>query len=298
MIDYNEIGDGERWEAFAHDYLLALGFVVEVPPGRGPDGGRDILIKETLQGRLASRTFTWLVSCKHYAGSGKAVGTDQEIGITDRIAHHQADGFIGFYSTVASAALVERLRTLREQAKIADFKIYDGSHIESGFHNIGLSGVLLKHLPASHTTLRPIHPLLGKYKPLECEICGTDLLKRSVKGENLGVMVFGHSGHDRIETLQFVCRGECDQKMSARIRARGLNDGWNDVSDFCNPLIFLGHMISYINETRSDPQRYSDAAHKRMLELFQAVSQRTLRQTSDEDRQAYFDADMLSRMGV
>lgn len=298
MIDYKEISDGDAWEAFAHDYLLALGLVVDVPPGRGPDGGRDILVKETLKGKLASQSFTWLVSCKHYATSGKAAGTEHETNITDRLSQHKADGFIGFYSTVASAALIERLKDLRDQGKIAEFKIYDGSHIESGFHDVGLTGVLLKHLPTSHTALRPIHPLLGKYLPLECEICGTDLLKRSVGGENLGVMVFGQKAHNRVESLHFVCRGECDQQMSHRVRAQGLTDGWNDISDFCNPLIYLRHLITYVNETRKDPERYSEAAHRRMLDLFLAVSQRTLRQTNAEDRQAYFDADMIARMGI
>ena len=298
MIDYKEIIDGDAWEAFAHDYLLALGLVVDVPPGRGPDGGRDILIKETLKGKLASQSFTWLVSCKHFATSGKAVGTEHETNITDRLYQHKAGGFIGFYSTVASASLIERLEDLRDQGKIAEFKIYDGSHIESGFHNVGLSGVMLKHLPTSHTTLRPIHPLLGKYQPLECEICGIDLLKKSVKGENLGIMVFGHSAHDKVESLHFVCRGECDSKMSARVRSQGLTDGWNDISDFCNPLIFLGHVIAFVNETREDPARYTKKAHSRMIDLFLAVSQRTLRQTTEEDRQAYFDADMLASMGV
>ncbi|CCM79736.1 hypothetical protein BN77_p40105 [Rhizobium mesoamericanum STM3625] len=71
--------------------------------------------------------------------------------------------------------------------------------------------MLLKHLPTSHTALRPIHPLLGKYQPLDCEICGTDLLKRSVGGENLGVMVLGQKGHNRVENLHFVC-GACATK--------------------------------------------------------------------------------------
>lgn len=129
MIDYKEISDGDAWESFARDYLLALGFVVDIPPGRGPDGGRDILVKETLTGKLASQNFTWLVSCKHYATSGKAVGTEHEINITDRLTQHKANGFMGFYSTMASAALVDRLKDLRDEKRIAEFKIYDGSHI-------------------------------------------------------------------------------------------------------------------------------------------------------------------------
>ncbi|GLQ53935.1 hypothetical protein [Devosia nitrariae] len=33
MIDFKEIPDGDAWEAFYRDYLMALGLVVSVPPG-------------------------------------------------------------------------------------------------------------------------------------------------------------------------------------------------------------------------------------------------------------------------
>ena len=58
MIDYTEIRDGDDWEAFCRDYLGAKGLVVEVPPGRGADDGRDLLMKEHLRGQLANRSFT------------------------------------------------------------------------------------------------------------------------------------------------------------------------------------------------------------------------------------------------
>jgi len=97
MLDYTEISDGDRWELFCRDYLVAAGFVVDVPPGRGPDGGRDLIVTEQLRGTLASQKFTWLVSCKHLAQSGRAVGVDDENNIIDRLGQHSADGFIGFY---------------------------------------------------------------------------------------------------------------------------------------------------------------------------------------------------------
>src|SRR5262245_16186193 len=109
MIDFGEIANGDAWEAFCRDYLVALGLLVEIPPGRGLDGGRDLLLKEQLRGSLASRPFTWLVSCKHYASSGKSVGTTEELNIRDRLEQHKAEGFLGFYSTLPSAALITKL---------------------------------------------------------------------------------------------------------------------------------------------------------------------------------------------
>ena len=100
--------------------------------------------------------------------------------------------------------------------KIEEFKIYDGARIETGFHDIGLSGVLLQHLPVSHTSLRPIHPLLKEYVPLQCENCGKDLLKQSVRNNKLGILIFAEKD-EVIHTVHFVCKGSCDKRVSARL---------------------------------------------------------------------------------
>lgn len=296
MIDYTEVKDGDMWELFCRDYLVAQNLVVEVPPGRGPDAGRDILVKEQLKGKLATRPFTWLVSCKHFATSSRSVGTEDETNITDRLVQHKADGFIGFYSTMASAALITRLKELREQGKIEAFEIYDGARIETGFHDVGLSGVLLQHLPTNHTALRPIHPLLDEYVPLECEICGKDLLKESTRKNYKGLINFAirdgvtHSVH-------FACKGDCDQQVTRRLHHQGFGESWDDIQDYCNPLIFFRRMTGYMEGLRDNPASFTDQAHAKMIELYLAVSQRTLRQTNEEDRQEYFQARAVEEMG-
>lgn len=301
MIDFKEIPDGDAWEAFCRDFLVALGLVVEIPPAKGPDGGMDLLVREQLKGSLVSRPFTWLVSCKHYATSGKAVGTSDEINITDRLAQHKADGFIGFYSTMASASLVTRLKELQADKKIEAYEIYDATRIENGFHNIGLSGVLLQHLPVSHTDLRPIHSLVGKYQALPCEMCGKDLLKSSVKRDTLGNITFatrlGDKDTNVIESVHFVCKGACDRGLEDRLHQKGLMTGWDDISDYCNPLIFIRRTTGYMNQMRNDPASYSKAAHDRLIEFYITVSQRTLRQTTDEDRQALMEAMEIDELG-
>lgn len=287
MIDFTEIADGDAWEAFCRDYLVAKGLTVEVPPGRGPDGGRDLLVREQLRGVLATRPFTWLVSCKHYATSGKAVGASDEINITDRLEHHCADGFIGFYSTAPSAALVQRLKELRDAGRIQAFEIYDGTRIAGGFHDAGLSGVLLQYLPESHTRLRPVHPLVGRYEPLPCDVCGRDLLRASVVERDGGVILFGYprdaSSTEPVERVEFACRGECDRRMEARLAQQGMFAGWDDISDYCNPLIFIRRLTGHMSGVRSGRNTYSDAAHEKLIKFYLALSQRTLRQTTDED---------------
>lgn len=301
MIDFKEIPDGDAWEAFCRDFLVALGLVVEIPPAKGPDGGMDLLVREQLKGSLVSRPFTWLVSCKHYATSRKSVGTSDETNITDRLAQHKANGFIGFYSTTATASLVTRLKELQADKKIEAYEIYDATRIENGFHNIGLSGVLLQHLPVSHTDLRPIHPLVGKYQALPCEMCGKDLLKSSVKRDTLGNITFatrlGGKDTNVIESVHFVCKGACDRDLEDKLLQKGLITGWDDISDYCNPLIFIRRTTGYMNQMRNDPASYSKAAHDRLIEFYITVSQRTLRQTTDEDRQTLMEAMKIDELG-
>ena len=298
MIDFSEIADGEAWEAFCRDYLSAMGLVVSIPPGRGPDDGRDLLVKEQLKAKLTSRPYTWLVSCKHYAVSGRAIGTELETNITDRMSQHSADGFIGFYSTQASAALIERLKDLRDKRIFFEFTVFDGSRIERGFHDVGLSGVLQQHLPSAHTALRPIHPLLGEYKPLKCEACGKDLLRSSVSEPFKGIILFVRSRTGCVEQLVFACKGACDRKISAGLRAADLLTGWDDISDYCNPLLFMRRITGIHHQMRDKPDEFSNTAHEQMIQFYLVVSQRTLRQTSSEDRHHFLSVHSLDELGL
>ena len=286
MIDYKEIKGADDWELFCRDYLAAQRFVIEIPPGRGVDGGRDLLVKEQLKGILATRPFTWLVSCKHNAASGKSVGVSQETNIIDRLTQHNADGFIGFYSTIASSPLIDVLKDFREKEKIETFEIYDAARIEAGFHDIGLSNVLLQYLPKSYVSMRPIHPILGEYLPLKCEICDKDLLKKSTRNGDSGLILFAEKDN-MVHSVHFVCRGQCDTQISKRLKYQGFLDNYSDISNYFNPLIFLRHLIVYMNDLHNKPDGYSDEAHNRMIDLYLKISQRVLRQADAEDREKF-----------
>ena len=286
MIDYKEIKKADDWELFCRDYLAAQRFVIEIPPGRGVDAGRDLLVKEQLKGILATRPFTWLVSCKHNAVSGKSVGVKDEINIIERLTQHNADGFIGFYSTIASSSLIDRLKDFREKGKIEAFEIYDAARIEAGFHDIGLSTVLLQHLPKSYVSMRPIHPILGEYAPLKCEICDKDLLKKSTRNGNSGLILFAKKDN-MIHSVHFACKGECESQISERLRHQGFLDIWDDISNYYNPLIFLWKLIGYMNAIRNKSSEYSDEAHERMIHLYLRISQRVFRQAGAEDREKF-----------
>ena len=306
-VDFREIASGDAWELFARDFFAAIGLVVEVPPGRGADGGRDLLVSEQLRGSLASRKFTWLVSCKHHAHSGRAVGVDDEPSIADRLRQHRADGFLGFYSTMASSGLVERLRALAEPrpgeaALIQRFEVFDGARIAGRFHAAGLAHVVLQHLPTSYVRLRPIHILGDAYEPLPCDVCGRDVLMASLTEPSFANIVFARRGNEskpprQIASVHVVCRGDCDRKLSKKLwDDYGLINGWYDGRDYCNPLLYLYHLAEFINETKIDSNKYTDEAHKKYLHIFLILSQRTIRHVTNEDKEHFGEPFDIKRM--
>lgn len=124
-------GEQDEFELFARDFFAYSGYIIISEPDRGQDGGKDILIQESRIGIGGETKLTWLVSCKHFAHSnkGKAVGVDDEINISDRIKSHGCDGFIGFYSTIASSGLTQKLQGLAKDAQ-KEFQIFHRGNIE------------------------------------------------------------------------------------------------------------------------------------------------------------------------
>lgn len=119
-------GDIDQFEKFSKQFFESvLGHEIVKDPGRGADGGIDIRVRvQTNNGHEH-----WLVSCKHYAHSGSSVGRGDEEDILDRLAEHKCDVFVGFYSTIASEGLYQKLERLRTHKDIR-YKIYNSEDIE------------------------------------------------------------------------------------------------------------------------------------------------------------------------
>lgn len=140
-LDFKEIpqantatGEQDEFELFARDFFAYLGYVIISEPDRGQDGGKDILIQEYRKGIGGETKLIWLVSCKHFAhsssGKGKAVGVDDEINVSDRVKSNKSNGFIGFYSTIASSGLTRKLEGWAEEDR-KEFQIFHRGKIES-----------------------------------------------------------------------------------------------------------------------------------------------------------------------
>lgn len=168
--------DSDEWEFFAVDFLASLGFNIERYPSRGPDGGRD--------GLVSFNAKIYLVSCKHFSYSNKAVGVNDEQSIVDRMIQHGASGFIGFYSTMLSTGLDERMTQLR--AAGYDIVVYDGNSISGHLPKISSDVVQKYGFPKGICYSLHVHQ--NDYRPLACQGCGVDILHESMIRRSLGLI--------------------------------------------------------------------------------------------------------------
>lgn len=129
MLDFTELpADGIRFEQLVRELCLRSGFEVHWT-GVGPDGGRDLVLVEKAQGALATFERKWLVSCKHFAQSGKSVGLDDVKDITDACRAVGASGFLLACSTQPSSTVVRRLEEITARGDIVT-RYWDGIEIE------------------------------------------------------------------------------------------------------------------------------------------------------------------------
>ena len=286
MIDWTEIRNGEDWESFARDFLVSLGLRVVAEPGRGADGGRDLILSEHLKGEVSVTSQTWLVSCKHFAKSRKSVTPDDEPSILDRVKQHKVDGFMGFYSTLPSNALVDRLRGMRADAG-PSYHLWDSRSLEGSLLNRNQTDLMLRYLPESFAKLRPIAPILGEQLELPCEICGKDALKASVGEQFSANVLFAQDNDQKIQRVLIACKGTCDPILDCRLLKQGMITAWEDVTDLCNPLIYLRRLFATMNSLRERPEMFSDKAYAEMQHIYTAFAQRTLRAPLPSDEARY-----------
>ncbi len=301
MINYQEITP-EHWELFTRDFLNEMGFTIEISPDRGPDGGKDILIRENVKGTIYKGHIKWLVSCKQFAKSGKAVSEGDEPNIIERLSSFKAQGFMGIYSTLPSSGLNSRLRQLKEQEKIADYRIFDGKLIENYLVTVGYSELLLRYFPLSYKAIRPLHQIVNEYLPLKCDCCGKDLLRalftesyqaNFVRCGNL------NDGKLYIEDVYCACKGECDRKLKAGAIEKGFSyNGWHDISDLVIPVEYLRCIFSITNQIKDGRTIYNrEESYEKERKIFLSLAQKVLRFTTEEEKKRVKDIITCFSMG-
>jgi hypothetical protein len=150
MLDFAELGgNGRGLEQLVREVLLVLNLHPQWS-GVGPDGGRDLLFDEIGLDLLGSKRRRWVVSCKDYAASSRAVSVDDLDPVVDATRQHQAQGFLLVCTTHASSALVERLRAIEANSNSALVThIWDGVTVERLLASPRLWAVAQQFMPNS-----------------------------------------------------------------------------------------------------------------------------------------------------
>lgn len=189
IVDFKEIPAAtpgapyqDQFELFARDFLSAIGFAIIDQPDRGQDGGRDLLIKESLVGIRLSGERKWILSAKHFAPSGRSVGINDEQNIRDRVEAARSDGFLGFYSTLPSSGLTKTFRGLGDKVLI-DY--LDRGLIEQYLiTDPRLESVLRAYFPRSYLHFESIGGYPATTKDLHTFFIGGDAFPLIVYGIN------------------------------------------------------------------------------------------------------------------
>ena len=296
VLDFTEIpephvptGRQDTFELFSADFFEMLGYEIPNRPARGPDLGKDFIACETRSGIGGQTKVSWLVSCKHKAHSGKAVGVDDELNIVERVEGHKCAGFIACYSTLPSSTLSGRLEQLRSRFEV---QVLDSEKIETQLLRTDEGIIIAKrYMPTSASHWEQEHwkpaKIFSDALVLRCHCCGANLL--DPVGGIFVVWRKWDETYDSSEVVDFrwCCKGDCDRNLQAQIRTSfrfKVHDSWDDMADMCNPTLFISRVMSWMNRIQGG-EMWAAEAFERLRTLIVTVFPHVARPLSTADRE-------------
>ena len=285
ILDFKEIPEANKggglqdtFELFTRDFLSHLGYRIIEDPDRGADGKCDLIVEERVAGLSIEYVIRWLVSCKHYAHSGKSVNDSDEINIVERMHQHGCDGFMGVYSSICSTSLNGILKGLKTNGhKVI---VYEHEKIEKELLKSDIEGfrICSRYMPKSFEKYQLEHPGIAKIfdrnlPPINCDCCGKDLLVGD-NDQSIYVLLTKYinmedTKEDRTsEDMYFACKGECDEKLKRKYANEGLFDnGWEDLRDLTIPSIWIMRLMAFLNGIQRD-RDMKEPAFGKMKQMF------------------------------
>jgi len=298
ILDFKEIpeantGSGfqDTFELFSRDFLEDLGFEIIQHPDRGPDGKKDLIVGEVRKGLGGSTSIRWMVSCKHYAHSGKSVSDTDELDIIDRVYKHKCQGFMGVYSTIPATSLNTKLNENKDKI---EYQVYDRERIEK-LLLVDTKGINLarRYFPISierYILENPKPAKIFKDTPqINCENCGKDLLST---GNGIFAIVRDNdnlktkNGHEYLEEkyMYFSCKGRCDKILENKYRLKGLyNAGWEDIDDLMIPTLFIKNIMAYTNQLQIED--VSKEVHEKIKILYLSIFPHIARELTVKEKE-------------
>lgn len=305
IFDFREIprangGDGlqDTFELFCRDFFDSMGFIIEDHPDRGADGKKDLIISEKRIGILAETNIRWLVSCKHFAHSGKSVSDTHEPDISDRLLSHKCQGFIGFYSTIPATSLTNKLKNGNFQ-----YSIFDKERIESHLlETIKGKKIAQRYIPKSYKNFLVENPLpksmFQDQKSINCDYCGKDLL---LSKSGMFVFLKDYDSDDWIDSasltqdIYFSCKGKCDRYLQNLFYSkRKLRDsGWDDIANLLHPIWWLQNSFSFLDRSNHPMGNFTDDAYRKIKQIFVRTFPYISRELTSDEKAYVTESDFL-----
>ena len=277
ILDFKEIpmahkggGEQDKFELFSRDFFQNIGYRISSAPGRGADGGKDLILTEVRKGIASNTEVRWLVSCKHKAHSGSSVSKTDEPEISDSLKAHNCTGFIGFYSTLPSSGLVDKVEGMAE----IEHQFFDSSKIEQALlTNPKCLELAKRYFPESFKNWTDENPkpavIFADHTPFRCHHCDT-VLDYSSWGIVTSWEKYEETENGLVKKIrnQYVCcGGDCDQILAKRYYTDGYSDAWTDLKDYFTPTIYLKAVIGFCNELNDEKIIYSQEAFEQKKAL-------------------------------
>lgn len=303
ILDFKEIpqankGDGSQdtFELFARDFLEILGYKIIQHPDRGADGKKDLIVLESRPGLSGISHIKWLVSCKHYAHSGKSVADTDEPNILDRISVHDCDGFIGFYSTLPSTSLGNNFEGLKKRK--TEIQSFDREQIEKILLE-SPQGLKLasRYFPESFRKYSIENPKPAKIfsndPEICCEYCDTNLLADEKKGVGIFVTLRRMSDINAEKYVRqsyarayFSCKGDCERILQNKYsHEENLIDEWVDISDYLTPTGYIKKIMAWLNSILIDEEKIEGEAFDKLKKLFLNTFPYIAREQTTEEKE-------------
>lgn len=302
ILDFKEIpkaheanGLQDTFELFSRDFLSFMGYKIITDPDRGADGGVDLIVEEKRTGVGGETNIKWLISCKHKIFSGKSVSPTDDANIRDRVEANKCQGFVGFYSTLASSGLSKNLEGMKDKF---EYQIFDKEKIEGQllYSSEGLK-IAERYFPISIQEWKKPKPIkiFNSETSIKCENCKKELLEMDTKG----IIVIWQDytrkkeeGKTFYEKIYPCCKGYCDRKLKMKFKQVGWLDSWKGISDIIIPTGYLKLFISFTNGIHGGKQ-YSDEAYIEMRYLMLNIFPYISRELTTKEKQRLDDLLMI-----
>lgn len=300
ILDFKEIPEANKnsglqdsFELFSRDFLEVLGFKIIRQPDRGADGKKDIVVREIRTGLVGETNVDWLVSCKHFAHSGKSVSDKDEPDILDRVKAHNCRGFLGVYSTLPSSGLSNKLEGLKDKI---EYNVFDKERIEKKLlENANGLKLSRRYFVKSIEKFERENPKPAKIFD-EQAIINCDYCKKNLLTNREGIFDFfvefiedENTSHklkkSKIKEVVFCCKGKCTDHLEYYYKKNfGYYDfGWQDIYDFTIPTLYLKYLLAFINAILED--KYEENVITKMKSLFINTFPYIARELTDDERQ-------------